>query len=265
MLLASRRQRAERHAKIRANPPMPIRGVIFDLDGTIADTLPVCFAAFREVFQDALGRDYSDQEVRAMFGPAEEGVFQRVVPDDWERRMEQYLAAYQRQHSLCPEPFPGMRESIDELCARGIRLAVVTGKGPRSAAISLRELGLEGIFDPVEAGSPNGGVKPAAMRRVLDFWGLEPSGGSISRGRAARHRVIPSVGDDLAGGCLGDHGELRDAERPGSRRDFSTGRPVPQLDHTQYALNANRPAQRQAPRRGIIHAAVVSVSRFEQI
>ena len=175
MLLASRRQRAERHAKIRANPPMPIRGVIFDLDGTIADTLPVCFAAFREVFQDALGRDYSDQEVRAMFGPAEEGVFQRVVPDDWERRMEQYLAAYQRQHSLCPEPFPGMRESIDELCARGIRLAVVTGKGPRSAAISLRELGLEGIFDPVEAGSPNGGVKPAAMRRVLDFWGLEPS------------------------------------------------------------------------------------------
>ena len=154
---------------------MPIRGVIFDLDGTIADTLPVCFAAFREVFQDALGRDYSDQEVRAMFGPAEEGVFQRVVPDDWERRMEQYLAAYQRQHSLCPEPFPGMRESIDELCARGIRLAVVTGKGPRSAAISLRELGLEGIFDPVEAGSPNGGVKPAAMRRVLDFWGLEPS------------------------------------------------------------------------------------------
>ncbi len=154
---------------------MTIRGVIFDLDGTIADTLPVCFAAFREVFQDALGRDYSDQEVRAMFGPAEEGVFQRVVPDDWERRMEQYLAAYQRQHSLCPEPFPGMRESIDELRARDIRLAVVTGKGSRSAAISLRELGLEGVFDPVEAGSPNGGVKPAAMRRVLDFWGLEPS------------------------------------------------------------------------------------------
>ncbi len=154
---------------------MPICGVIFDLDGTIADTLPVCFAAFREVFQDALGRDYTDQEVRAMFGPAEEGVFQRVVPDDWERRMEQYLAAYQRQHSLCPEPFPGMRESIDELRARDIRLAVVTGKGLRSAAISLRELGLEGVFDPVEAGSPNGGVKPAAMRRVLDFWGLEPS------------------------------------------------------------------------------------------
>ena len=154
---------------------MTIRGVIFDLDGTIADTLPVCFAAFREVFQDALGRDYSDQEVRAMFGPAEEGVFQRVVPDDWERRMEQYLAAYQRQHSLCPEPFPGMRESIDELRACDIRLAVVTGKGSRSAAISLRELGLEGVFDPVEAGSPNGGVKPAAMRRVLDCWGLEPS------------------------------------------------------------------------------------------
>ena len=154
---------------------MPLRGVIFDLDGTVADTLPVCFAAFREVFQDALGRDYSDQEVRAMFGPAEEGILQRLIPHDWERRLEQYLAAYQRLHSLCPEPFPGMRAAIGTLRQRGVRLGIVTGKGPRSAAISLQELGLDGVFDPVEAGSPNGGVKPDAMRRVLDSWGLPPN------------------------------------------------------------------------------------------
>ena len=154
---------------------MPLRGVIFDLDGTIADTLPVCFAAFREVFQDALGRDYTDQEVRAMFGPAEEGIFQRLVPDDWERRLEQFLAAYQRFHSLCPEPFPGMRLAIEKLREHDIRLGIVTGKGPRSAAISLRELGLDGVFEPVQAGSPNGGVKPDAMRRVLDGWGLPPN------------------------------------------------------------------------------------------
>ncbi len=154
---------------------MPLRGVIFDLDGTVADTLPVCFAAFREVFQDALGRDYTDQEVRAMFGPAEEGILQRLIPNDWERRLEQYLAAYQRLHSLCPEPFPGMRAAIDTLRQRDVRLGIVTGKGPRSAAISLRELGLDGIFEPVQAGSPNGGVKPDAMRRVLDSWGLPPN------------------------------------------------------------------------------------------
>jgi phosphoglycolate phosphatase-like HAD superfamily hydrolase len=154
---------------------MPLRGVIFDLDGTLADTLPVCFAAFREVFRDALGRDYTDQQVRAMFGPAEEGVLQRIIPHDWERRLEQYLAAYQRLHSLCPEPFPGIRLAVDSLRRREVRMAIVTGKGPQSAAISLRELGLEGIFDPVEAGSPTGGVKPDAMRRVLDSWGLEPN------------------------------------------------------------------------------------------
>jgi len=154
---------------------MLLRGVIFDLDGTIADTLPVCFAAFREVFQDALGRDYTDQEVRGMFGPAEEGILQGLMPNDWERRLEQYLAAYQRLHSLCPEPFPGMRAAIDTLRQRDVRLGIVTGKGPRSAAISLRELGLDGVFEPVQAGSPNGGVKPDAMRRVLDSWGLPPN------------------------------------------------------------------------------------------
>ena len=153
---------------------MPLRGIIFDLDGTIADTLPVCFAAFREVFRDALGRDYTDQEVRAMFGPTEEGIFQRLVPDDWTRRLEQFLAAYQRFHSLCPEPFPGMRPAIDKLRESDVRLGIVTGKGPRSAAISLRELGLDGVFEPIQAGSPNGGVKPDAMRRVLDGWGLPP-------------------------------------------------------------------------------------------
>ena len=29
----------------------PLRGVIFDLDGTLADTLPVCYAAFRATFR----------------------------------------------------------------------------------------------------------------------------------------------------------------------------------------------------------------------
>ena len=154
---------------------MPLRGLIFDLDGTIADTLPVCFAAFREVFHDALGRDYSDQQVGAMFGPSEEGILKRLVPNDWQRRLEQYLAAYQRLHSLCPEPFPGMRGAIDKLRERDIRLGIITGKGPKSAAISLRELGLNGLFEPVQAGSPNGGAKPAAMRRVLDSWGLAPN------------------------------------------------------------------------------------------
>jgi phosphoglycolate phosphatase-like HAD superfamily hydrolase len=51
---------------------------------------------------------------------------------------------------------------------------LVTGKGPQSAAISLRALRLDRWFVEVEAGSPAGRVKPAAIRRLLTRWRVAP-------------------------------------------------------------------------------------------
>jgi phosphoglycolate phosphatase-like HAD superfamily hydrolase len=154
---------------------MPLQGVIFDLDGTIGDTLPVCFAAFREVFQRYLGRDYTDHEIRAMFGPTEEGMIEQAVPGQFEEAFAAYLAAYEKAHDICSRPFPGIGAVLEELQRRGIPRAIVTGKGPHSAAISLRVMGLADAFERVEAGSPGGNVKPENMRRVVETWGVEPA------------------------------------------------------------------------------------------
>lgn len=152
---------------------MRLQGVIFDLDGTVGDTLPVCFAAFREVFQRYLGHDYSDKEIRGMFGPTEEGMIQQAVPDRFDEAFAAYLAAYEKAHDICSRPFPGIQELIDELERRGIRRAIVTGKGPHSAEISLRVMGLAGSFERVEAGSAGGNIKPQNMRRVIEAWGFD--------------------------------------------------------------------------------------------
>ena len=154
---------------------MPLQGVIFDLDGTVGDTLPVCFVAFREVFQRYLGRDYSDKEIRSMFGPTEEGMIQQAVPSRFEEAFAVYLAAYEKAHHTCSRPFPGIVEVIEELERRGIPRAIVTGKGPHSAAISLRVMGLAESFERVEAGSPGGNIKPDNMRRVIEAWGVDPA------------------------------------------------------------------------------------------
>jgi phosphoglycolate phosphatase-like HAD superfamily hydrolase len=148
--------------------------MIFDLDGTLGDTLPVCFAAFRTTFQRHLGRVLDDRAVHAMFGPSEEGIFRRQAPGDWRAALETYLQEYELAHTRCPSPFEGIERILADLKDRGVRLAVVTGKGPRSAAISARVWRLYRYFDGIEARDTDRPVKSRGIRTVLDRWRLPP-------------------------------------------------------------------------------------------
>lgn len=183
-----------------------LRGVIFDLDGTLGDTLPVCYRAFANVFRRRLGREFSPAQIHAMFGPSEEGVLRSLCPEDADGALEEYLAEYRSAHARCPAPFAGIPRCLDLLCRRGVELAVVTGKGHRSAAISLEKFGFGDLFPVVEAGSPDRGVKPEAMGRVLGRWGFDPGdvaavGDSPSDVRSARRVGIASVGAAWAPGA----------------------------------------------------------------
>lgn len=183
-----------------------IRGAIFDLDGTLGDTLPVCYRAFRDVLRSRTGREYADHQIHAMFGPSEEGVLAKHCPDATDEALADYLAVYRSAHAICPHPFAGIRAILQGLRDRAVALAIVTGKGPGSARISLERFELQGLFPIVEAGSPDGGVKPAAMRRVLQRWGIAPStvigvGDSPSDIRSAREAGIVSVAAAWAPGC----------------------------------------------------------------
>lgn len=176
-----------------------LKGVIFDLDGTLGDTLPVCFAAFRRVFQDYLGVLYTDLEIRSMFGPTEEGILEAHIPVDGRESMDRYLQAYAGAHDLAPEPFPGIRELLDNLADRSVQTAVVTGKGPQSADLSLRAWGLEDRFTYVEAGAPHGNIKEENMAKVLREWGIDAThvvsvGDAPSDVTAARVAGIPAAG-----------------------------------------------------------------------
>ena len=153
---------------------MKLDGVIFDLDGTLGDTLPVCFAAFRRALEGFSSRQYTDEEIAALFGPSEVGMIQRMVPDRWQACLEAYLAAYEEESAKGERQFPGIERALRLLKRRGVPLAIVTGKGEHSAAISLAHLRLAEFFDVVETGSPDRGVKPLAIKRVLNRWGAAP-------------------------------------------------------------------------------------------
>lgn len=175
-----------------------LRAVIFDLDGTLGNTLPVCFAALRDVFRRRIGRTFTDAEITSMFGPSEEGIIRQRVLEDPESAVEEFLVEYDRAHSACTEPFPGVREALSLLRERGKMLGIITGKGPRSAEISLRHLGIAGSFDAVRAGSPEGDRKPESITGLLAEWEIGPQeaayvGDSPSDMRSAREAGVAAV------------------------------------------------------------------------
>ena len=151
-----------------------LAGAIFDLDGTLADTLQVCFAAFRAAFERLGAPRYTDEQIRALFGPSEEGMMQRAIPERWEEAVAGYLEEYDKHLPLCGGVFPAVTSALELLRDRRIPTALVTGKGPVSTALSLRYLSLDGVFDVVESGSALGVVKADAIRRVVKRWDVDP-------------------------------------------------------------------------------------------
>jgi HAD superfamily hydrolase (TIGR01549 family) len=193
---------------------MTLDGVIFDLDGTLGDTLPVCFVAFRRAMQGFSNRRYTDEEIRALFGPSEEGIIRRIVPNRWQACLQAYLTAYEEESARTARLFPGIETALRLLRGRGHRLAIVTGKGAASAAISLRDLRLAEYFDVVETGSPEGGVKPQAIKRILLRWGAPPHrvayvGDAPADMQAAREAGVIPLGAAWAATACAD--ELRAA------------------------------------------------------
>jgi phosphoglycolate phosphatase/pyrophosphatase PpaX len=140
---------------------------LFDLDGTLGNTLPLCVAAFREAIEPLARRQLSDAAIMATFGPSEEGTIRALIPEQFDAGVARYLEAYERLHDRWPEPFPGIRELLGELKQAGKFVGLVTGKGARSLAVTLRRYGFEGLFEAVRTGRPEGPVKEACIEDLL--------------------------------------------------------------------------------------------------
>jgi HAD superfamily hydrolase (TIGR01509 family) len=137
--------------------------VLFDLDGVLADTEPLHWAAYREVLLE-LGVDVGIEEYRQRFisqggGPeyACEAYHLPLTPDELRaRKLPRYLDLIRRD----VRPRPGARAALERLRGR-FRTAVATNSVRAEVELILGSLGLGGLLDAVVAREDYRDPKPA--------------------------------------------------------------------------------------------------------
>lgn len=149
-----------------------IKAVIFDLDGTLANTLPLCIQAFRQSIEPLINRTLSDSEIVATFGPSEEGTIKSLAPGHYDQGVADYLRLYESLHHMCAVPFEGIEDLLETLKRKSVRIAMVTGKGKYSTDISLKHFQLTDYFETIETGSPDGPRKAEGIQIILDLFKL---------------------------------------------------------------------------------------------
>ncbi|WP_409342990.1 HAD family hydrolase [Paenibacillus sp. MBLB4367] len=181
---------------------MTIKAVLFDFDGTLADTLPLCFESFRKLFREYDGRHVSDEEVVSMFGPSEAGIIRihLAKKEGVDQAIEDFYASYEELHTEMVKPHREIAELLQQLKASGIKLGIVTGKARRSLDISLRLLELTDLFDVSITGDDVTEPKPApeGVLKALSMLGagqdeavfVGDSDADIAAGRSAGVTVI---------------------------------------------------------------------------
>lgn len=142
----------------------PFAIVGFDLDGTLVDSHKDLHPAINHALAQ-IGRDpIPEDQVVHLIGGGARVMLERalnvsggpVEPAEFEKLFEALLEYYTAHIADYTRTFPGCLEALDELSARGSKLAVVTNKVEKLALLLLDELGIRDRFDSVIGGDTLG-------------------------------------------------------------------------------------------------------------
>lgn len=127
---------------------LPFDLVIFDLDGTLADTSPDIAAAVNRMLDDFGRAPLPAEKIRGLIGDGAKNLLRKALAatggaDDAvvEQAYPVYLDHYARNICGGTLPFPGVGHALDGLAAAGARLAICTNKPERLTSLLLDALG----------------------------------------------------------------------------------------------------------------------------
>ncbi|MEE0230344.1 MAG: HAD family hydrolase [Peptococcaceae bacterium] len=159
---------------------MKSQACIFDLDGTLLDTLQDLANSVNIALEDFGQPVRTVEEVRAFVGNGVRKLMQRAVPegtdeDLGERIYERFLEVYDREKNHYTKPYDGILELIALLKARGIACAVLSNKND-DAVVALCEAHFPNCFEFTQGMRPGVAPKPApdALFALCTRMGINP-------------------------------------------------------------------------------------------
>ncbi len=186
----------------------PFRTVIFDLDGTLIDSITDVANAVNRVLSDAGLESIEGQLRNSLLGEGARARIQKAfalrgkVLDtaELQKRTDDFTRYYAPTKSLNTVPFTGAKSLLDCLSGAGIQMGVCTNKDETSARALLSELQLMPPISDV-AGSDTFGVQkphPDHVLKLLQRMGADPRlailvGDSIHDIKAARNAGIAAA------------------------------------------------------------------------
>jgi phosphoglycolate phosphatase len=184
------------------------RAVIFDLDGTLVDSLPDVLNALNGVLNDVGRRPVTITEGKLMVGGGAEPLIERafgltgdpVAPEDIPIYVDAFAVNYQATPVRYTTIFDGVIPALEDLAARGYRLGICTNKPHDSAITVLKALGLDRHFSSCIGKAARPFNKPDRRHydAVADELGVTPDnslyiGDSETDVETARNAGVPIV------------------------------------------------------------------------
>ncbi len=169
---------------VSAPPPF-----LFDLDGTLADTLGDITASTNHVRAQQGLAPMPIESVRRCIGGGAASLLRRALPElgygeadpQWGPLLAAYVSHHDAQCTMTARLYPGVLGCLQSLRARGHVIAIVTNKPERFALRVVRHLGLESLVSTVVGGDTTPARKPdpLPLREALSRLGLPHEGARL--------------------------------------------------------------------------------------
>ena len=156
---------------------MKKRYIIFDFDGTIANTNDIILESWQATFRNYLGHELPVRDIEATFGETLRHTISCLIPDAEIEEVVDYYRSYQEEHNAGKVyVFPGVRELMVELRARGCKVGIATSRTRHSLTNYMRDLGIEDCVDEIISVEDVSKHKPdpESVTAILEKFGAEP-------------------------------------------------------------------------------------------